>query len=95
MKRVMFRFYVDYEKEEEWINEMAEQGWHLMKFSFGRFIFTKGETGAYIYRNEFISGISTNEKDYFEFLRDRGIAIINEFGGWVYMKKRLPIISVC
>ena len=88
MKKVMYRFYLDYEKEEKWINEMAAHGWHLKKFSFGRFTFTKGEPDAFIYRNEFISGMSTNEKkDYFEFLKDSGITIINEFGGWVYMKK--------
>lgn len=88
MKKVMYRLYLDYEKEEKWINEMAAQGWHLEKFSFGRFTFTKGEPGAFIYRNEFISGMSTKEmKDYFEFLKDSGITIINELGGWVYMKK--------
>ncbi|WML38122.1 DUF2812 domain-containing protein [Neobacillus sp. OS1-2] len=88
MKKVMYRFYLDYEKEEKWINEMALQGWHLNKFSLGRFTFTKGEPGACIYRNEFLSGMSTNEKkDYLDFLKDSGITVINEFGGWVYMKK--------
>ncbi|GIN57347.1 hypothetical protein J8TS2_16660 [Lederbergia ruris] len=88
MKKVLYRLYWDYEKEENWINEMAAQGWHLKKFFFGRFTFTKGEPGAFIYRNEFIIGMSANEKkDYFEFLKDSGITIINELCGWVYMKK--------
>ena len=88
MRKVLYRFFVDFEKEEKWVNEMGAQGWHLQKFSFGRFTFTKGEPGTFIYRNEFISGMSSNEKkDYFEFLKDNGISIINELGGWVYMKK--------
>ncbi|MED3574138.1 DUF2812 domain-containing protein [Cytobacillus praedii] len=88
MRKVLYRFFVDFEKEEKWVNEMGAQGWHLQKFSFGRFTFTKGEPGTFIYRNEFISGMSSNEKkDYFEFLKDSGISIINELGGWVYMKK--------
>lgn len=88
MRKVLYRFFVDFEKEEKWVNGMGAQGWHLQKFSFGRFTFTKGEPGAFIYRNEFISGMSSNEKkDYFEFLKDSGISIINELGGWVYMKK--------
>ena len=88
MKKVRYRFYLDYEKEEKWINEMAAQGWHLKKFLLGSFTFTKGEPGAYIYRNEFITGKSLKEKkDYFQFLSDSGITIIHEFGGWVYMKK--------
>ncbi|WP_433745859.1 DUF2812 domain-containing protein [Falsibacillus pallidus] len=88
MEKVAYRFYLDDEKEEKWINEMAAQGWHLKKFSLGRFTFTKGEPGAFVYRNEFVAGKSSMEKkDYFEFLKDSGIAIVHEFGGWVYMKK--------
>ncbi len=30
-----FRFYIDFEKEEKWLNQMAEQGWELCKKSFG------------------------------------------------------------
>lgn len=88
MKKVRYRFYLDFEKEEKWINEMATQGWHLKKFSLGRFTFTQGEPGSFIYRNEFIVGMSTKEKkDYFDLLKDSGITLIHEFGGWVYMKK--------
>lgn len=88
MRKVLYRFFVDFEKEEKWVNEMGAQGWHLQKFTLARFAFTKGEPGVFIYRNEFISGLSSNEKkDYFEFLKDSGISIINELGGWVYMKK--------
>lgn len=88
MKKVKFRFYLDFEKEEKWINEMARKGWHLEKFLLGRFTFIKGDPGESIYRNEFITGMSVLEKkEYFEFLKDSGITIVHEFGGWVYMKK--------
>lgn len=88
MKKVKFRFYLDFEKEEKWINEMVQSGWHLEKFFLGRFTFTKGEPGDSIYRNEFITGMSVLEKkEYFEFLKDSGITIVHESGGWVYMKK--------
>ena len=88
MKKVRYRFYLDYEKEEKWINEMAAQGWHLEKWFLGRFTFTKGEPGTFIYRNEFLIEKSKKEKkDYFELLEDSGITIIHESGGWIYMKK--------
>ncbi|MBD8070718.1 DUF2812 domain-containing protein [Bacillus sp. PS06] len=87
MRIVKYRFYADYEKEEKWVNEMAAQGWHLKKFSLGRFTFEEGEPGAFIYRNEFINLSVDEKKDYFEFLKNSGITIINEFGGWVYMRK--------
>ena len=88
MKKVRYRVYLDYEKEEKWINEMAAQGWHLEKLFLGRFTFTKGEPGAFTYRNEFLGAMSKQEKqDYFELLKDSGITIIYELGGWIYMKK--------
>lgn len=87
MKKVKYRIFGDFEKEEKWVNNMAAEGWHLEKFSFGRFVFTKGEPGAYIFRNEFIRMNSSEKEDYFDFLKDSGITIINELGGWVYMKK--------
>ncbi|GIN92851.1 hypothetical protein J6TS1_48300 [Siminovitchia terrae] len=88
MKKVVYRFYLDYENEENWINEMSAKGWHLEKFALGRFTFTKGKPGKYVYRNEFISEMKTKEKtEYFEFLSDSGIIVIHEFGGWVYIKK--------
>ncbi|MGR6899284.1 DUF2812 domain-containing protein [Rummeliibacillus sp. BSL5] len=88
MKKVKFRFYLDFEKEEKWINEMAQSGWHLEMFLLGRFTFIKGDPGESIYRNEFITGMSDLEKkEYFEFLKDSRITIVHESGGWVYMKK--------
>lgn len=30
-----FKFYIDFEKEEYWLNEMAKQGWELTGISFG------------------------------------------------------------
>lgn len=88
MKKVRYRYYLDYEKEEKWINEMAEQGWHLKKWFLGRFTFAKGDPGSFIYRNEFIIEKSKKEKkEYFELLEDSGLTIIHESGGWIYMKK--------
>lgn len=88
MKKVKYRFFLDYDKEEKWINEMAEKGWHLEKFASIRFVFKKDELGKYIYRNEFIGGLSKKEKeDYFELLKDSGVTIVHECFCWVYLKK--------
>lgn len=88
MGKVKYRFYLDYEKEENWVNDMAKNGWHLMKFAFGKFTFQKGDPGAFVYRNECILGMSSKErKDYLELLKASGVTIVHEFGGWIYMKK--------
>lgn len=84
MKKKMFRFFLDYEKEEKWVNEMATQGWHLQKNILGYFTFVRGEPGKYIYRTEW-----TNKKgkDYYEFLETMNIECVSKFGGCAYFRK--------
>lgn len=89
MKKVKYRYYMDYEKEEQWVNDMALQGWHLKQFKFIRFTFVKGEPGAYIYRNELLKGLASKEEyDYMEFLKESGIEVINKSGVWAYFRKK-------
>lgn len=89
MKKVKYRFFVDYEKEEQWVNDMAQQGWLLEKFKFFRFTFLKGEPGAYIYRNELLAGLALKDKnEYLQFLKQSGIEVVNKFGGWAYFRKK-------
>lgn len=88
MRKVKYRFMLNYEKEERWINEMSEQGWHLEKITLGRFVFEKGEPNKYIYRNEFlIDKKKGDKKEYYNLLEDSGIEIVYEFSGWIYMRK--------
>ncbi|MED3661185.1 DUF2812 domain-containing protein [Ureibacillus sp. FSL K6-8385] len=88
MKKVKYRIFLDYDKEERWINDMAEKGWHLEKFAPGRFVFRKGEPGAYIYRLEFVGNLPKEEKEeYVGILEDSGASIVHESFGWIYAKK--------
>jgi len=84
MKKRMYRFFIDYEKEERWVNDMADRGWNLKKTVVGYFVFEKGTPGQYIYRNEFVNRKS---KDYFEFLDEMNIECVSKFGGWAYYRK--------
>ena len=44
MTKTVWKWYFvwDFEKEEEWLNEMAEQGWILSSVGWCRYTFTKG-----------------------------------------------------
>ncbi len=84
MKKRMYRFFMDYEKEERWVNDMADRGWNLKKTVAGYFVFEKGTPELYIYRNEFVNRKS---KDYFEFLDAMNIECVSKFGGWAYYRK--------
>ncbi|MEY9971375.1 hypothetical protein ABH966_001748 [Lysinibacillus sp. RC46] len=85
MKKRVYRFFLDYEKEEAWVNDMAEQGWHLKRTMVGYFIFEKGEPGQYIYRNELVKG---KKQDYFDFLETMNIEFVSKFGVWAYYRKK-------
>ncbi|MDD8053275.1 MAG: DUF2812 domain-containing protein, partial [Thermotogota bacterium] len=39
MKRVIWRPYWNYEKEEKWLNEMAARGWLFTDYSWCRYVF--------------------------------------------------------
>lgn len=84
MEKRIYRFFVDYRKEERWVNEMADRGWNLKKAIVGFFVFEKGTPQQYIYRNEFVNRKS---KDYFEFLKMMNIECVYKFGGWAYYRK--------
>lgn len=89
MKKNKYRFILDFEKEERWINEMSEQGWQLEKFILGLFTFTKGKPGEYIYRNEYLMDKNKKEREaYKHFLEESGIEVVHESFAWIYTRKK-------
>jgi len=88
-KKLIFRLFFDYEKEEEWVNGMAKNGWHLTSFGIGNYAFEKGAPGKYIYRNEMIYelGSKDDSKEYIDFLRDSGIELVKKKLNWAYFRK--------
>lgn len=90
MKKKMFKFYSNYEKEEAWLNEMASKGWHCVDYVFGRYTFEKGEPGEYIYRLQLLEYYTNHAEsvEYLEFLEDAGIEVIASHVRWVYLRKK-------
>jgi len=89
MKKVMYRYFTDYQKEEKWLNEQSDKGFQLTKVQFSRYTFVEGTPGEYIYRNELLSGLKSKEnKEYLEFLQEGGIEVVDQFVGWVYFRKK-------
>ncbi len=90
MKKRVFRFYSNYEKEEAWLNQMAAEGWHCTDYLFGRYIFEKGDPGGYTYRLQLLDN-HINHADsvaYLQFLEDAGIEMIASHIRWVYLRKK-------
>ncbi|WP_083254778.1 DUF2812 domain-containing protein [Exiguobacterium sp. U13-1] len=88
--KTVYRFYADYAKEEVWLNEMANNGWYLQQFRLGRYVFIKGEPGMYTYRIELLENMSKHPKsqDYFAFLEEMGIEVVDTSFRWVFLRKR-------
>ncbi|MFC9541150.1 DUF2812 domain-containing protein [Lysinibacillus sp. NPDC056959] len=73
---------------ERWVNDMANQGWHLKKFTWIRFTFERGEPGSYIYRHDELERFGTSyEDEYLEFLNSSGIQQVDRSGHFVFFRK--------
>jgi len=85
-----FKFYVDFEKEEVWLNEMAAKGWGMKSFVGGLYEFAQIEPGEWIYRLEMLSkpARSRDNDGYFKFLEGTGVEIVSTWYRWVYYRRR-------
>lgn len=75
------------EKEEQWLTEMAQQGWHLQSPGvLGVYTFERAAPRNVVYRLDF----KTAGKDMAEYLQlftDGGWDYLGAMGGWQYFRK--------
>jgi len=78
----------DDEKEEDWLEQMAQQGYHFQSVSLpGFYTFEQGEPRSDIYRLDYF----TNPKDrenYLQIFSDSGWEYMGEMNGWQYFRKQ-------
>lgn len=84
------KLFINYLKEERWINEMAAQGFHLVNYKFGRYLFKKGKPGGYEYRIELLKDTAGSEAalEYLDFMEESGIILVAKYSNWVYFRKK-------
>lgn len=80
----------EYEKEEKWLNEMAEKGFILQHVGFFSYHFEECMPGEYQVRMQLLdkSGKSEETKEYIAFLEDTGIVHVGNMFGWAYFRKK-------
>lgn len=90
MKHHVYKIFVNYEKEEAWLNKMAAQGFALENFVLGRYTFKRSQPGEYIYRLELLANRirSPESVAYLEFMEDAGVEMVSSYGPWVYFRKK-------
>ena len=82
------KVFLDFEKEQAWLNEMAEAGYSLIERSFFEYKFESCEKGKYIYRVEKLAQTPKEDKQsYIQFLEDLGIELVCQQFGWAYFRQ--------
>ncbi len=74
----------DFEKEEEWLNEMAMNGWVLEGVGFCAYHFVRCEPGEYSVRLE----MHPYDEAYLSFMRETGAEYAGRMMMWIYFRKR-------
>ena len=90
MKKVIHKWFFDWEKEEQWINEMAAKGLSLTSIGFARFEFEECLPGEYTYRCELLENQPNHpeSEQYIRFVEETGAEHIATWFRWVYFRKK-------
>ncbi len=90
MKKVIWKPYWDFEREENWLNNMAAQGFALTRYTWCRYVFESCEKGEYIYRLELLDNMPGNPQsnEYLRFMEEAGVECVSTYLRWVYFRKK-------
>ena len=77
----------DFDKEERWLNSMAQQGWVLDRLGFCRYEFVRCEPGEYIVRLE----MREHDEGYLSFMADTGAEYIGRMVKWIYFRRKAEL----
>lgn len=90
MKKVMHRLFWawSYDKEENWLNAMAEKGLTLTDVGVCRYVFEEGQ-GSYIYRLELLENALQHPESqaYIRFVEETGAEYVGAVKRWVYFRR--------
>jgi hypothetical protein len=77
----------DDEKEEAWLGEMAQQGWHLTAVGLpGFYTFESGEPRWDVYRLDYFTD-RKNKAHYLQIFQDAGWDHVGTMNSWQYFRK--------
>lgn len=93
MKKVVYKLYYDFEKEEKWLNEMSSKGFALVDFFMGKYTFEECEKGEYIYRIELLENLvlHSKSKQYINFLEETGVEHVASSFRWAFFRKKASL----
>ena len=88
-KKVIHRlFWVwNFEKEERWLNTMAQSGWVLTKVGFCTYPVAPCQPGEYTIRLE----MHAPDSEYLRFMEEIGAEYIGRMVQWVYFRRKTEL----
>ena len=95
MRRIIHKwFWVwNFDKEEQWLNEMAAKGLCLVSTGFCKYEFEDCLPGEYQIRMQLLDKLPHHPESqkYIEFLEDTGAEQVGSFTRWVFFRKKASL----
>ena len=90
MKIKRWKLFLDFEKEEGWLNKKVAEGLAMTHYTFGCYAFEECVPGEYTYRIELLGRRLTNPEKvkYIQFIEDSGAEHVDSYLNWVYFRKK-------
>ncbi len=85
IKKLLFAWNED--KEIEFLEKMAIDGYKLVKVQLGKYTFEETEPRKIVYQLDFVNLHRRNEDDYLQMYEDSGWNLSHKFGGWYYFSR--------
>ena len=82
---IKFRYYIDMESEQAWLQKMANRGWALQNFFLGFYTFERCEPGQYRYQMDLIE--EYNRHKFEEFMDEMDVETVCYWNRWVYLRR--------
>jgi len=77
----------DFEKEGQWLNCMAQQGWVLDGLGFATYRFVACEPGEYAIGLE----MHEHDEDYLAFMAETGAEYVGRMASWIYFRRKTEL----
>ena len=74
----------EFDKEEQWLNPMAQSGWVLDGTGFCKYHFVRCEPGEYTVRLE----MHERDEAYLHFMEETGAEYVGRVMNWIYFRKK-------
>ncbi|MCQ2161164.1 MAG: DUF2812 domain-containing protein [Bacteroidales bacterium] len=86
--RIAINWFVDFDKEEQWINEMSKKGWRFWHTNGVIYRFKKCEPGEFIYQIDFDEKQREGGEDYVVFRSSCGDIFVHQCKHKIYWKRK-------